>query len=326
MPAHMSRRAVLAALGLAALAPAPANAQKLSDRPITILVPFTPGTGIDILARAIGEQLHQRWGQPVVIENKPGASGNIGSGVAARATPDGHTLLLTVNTFVMNPALFKSLPYDPEKSFVPITALATGDVALVVHPSLGVETAAALIAKARAEPGRIDYASPGRGTPQHLAMELFKLTTGAGLTHVPYAGGSAGAVRDLLGGHVGAMFLPIHTALPLAAERQIRILAIGSAARAPLAPDVPTLAEAGVAGFDVDLWYGLLAPAGTPAEIVANYNKAVNEILAKPAIIETLARQGLVVTGGPPQRLADWIARDLPRWSKVVRDAGITAE
>ena len=262
----------------------------------------------------------------MVIENKPGASGNIGSGVAARATPDGHTLLLTVNTFVMNPALFKSLPYDPEKSFVPITALATGDVALVVHPSLGVETAAALIAKARAEPGRIDYASPGRGTPQHLAMELFKLTTGAGLTHVPYAGGSAGAVRDLLGGHVGAMFLPIHTALPLAAERQIRILAIGSAARAPLAPDVPTLAEAGVAGFDVDLWYGLLAPAGTPAEIVANYNKAVNEILAKPAIIETLARQGLVVTGGPPQRLADWIARDLPRWSKVVRDAGITAE
>ena len=319
------RRALLLAL-LAALAPLPTAAQKLSDRAIIIVVPFTPGTGIDILARALGEQLRQRWGQPVVIENKPGASGNIGTLAAARAAPDGHTLLLTVNTFVMNAGLFRSLPYDPDKSFVPIAALATGAVALVVHPSLGVDTAQALIAKALSEPGRINYASPGRGTPQHLAMELFKLTTGTSLTHVPYAGGSAGAVRDLIGGHVSAMFLPVHTAIPLAAEKQIRILAVGGAQRSALAPDVPTLAEAGVAGFDVDLWYGLLAPAGTTPEIVARYNKAVGEILADPALAETLAKQGLVVTGGPPGRLAEWIARDLPRWSKVVRDAGITAE
>jgi tripartite-type tricarboxylate transporter receptor subunit TctC len=315
----------LAALWLSPVFAPPARAQKLSDRPIVIVVPFTPGTGIDVLARIVGEELRQRWSQPVIVENKPGASGNIGTQAAARAEPDGHTLMMTVNTFVMNAGLFKSLPYDPLRSFEPIVEVATGALALAVHPSVEAKSVKELIAQAKAKPGEITYASPGRGTPQHLAMELFKLTAGVDLRHVPYTG-SAGAVNDLVGGHVKAMFIPVHTVLPLAAENQVRVLAVGSDRRSAMAPNVPTLAEEGVTGFDVDLWYGLLAPAGTPKEIVERYNAAVNEILATPKVKEALAVQGLIPVGGPPQRLAELIARDMPRWAKVVKESGITAD
>jgi tripartite-type tricarboxylate transporter receptor subunit TctC len=320
----IDRRAMLLA-GACSLMARPALAQRLSERTITIVVPFTPGTGIDILARLLGEQIQKRWEQPVIVENKPGASGNIGSQQAARAEPDGHTLLMTVNTFVMNAGLFKSLPYDPQKSFAPIIEVATGSVALVVHPSLPAGTVGEFVAHAKANLDQINYASPGRGTPQHLAMELLKLSAGISLRHVPYSG-SAGAVRDLIGGHVDAMFLPLHTALPLAADKQIRLLAVGSATRTALAPDVQTLAELGVGGFDVDLWYGLLAPAATSPEIVARYNQVLNEILAQAPIRDALAKQGMEARGGPPRQLADLIARDQPRWSKVVRDAGIAPE
>ena len=210
-----------AALGALALVLAgPALAQKLSDRTIFIVVPFTPGTGIDVLARIVGEELRQRWNQPVVIENKPGASGNIGTQGAARAEPDGHTIMMTVNTFVMNASLYKSLPYDPLRSFTPIVEVATGALALAVHPSVAAKSLPELSAAAKAKPGEITYASPGRGTPQHLAMELFKLTAQVDLKHVPYSG-SAGAVRDLVGGHVKAMFIPVHTVLPLAQDGQL---------------------------------------------------------------------------------------------------------
>jgi tripartite-type tricarboxylate transporter receptor subunit TctC len=314
-----------ALLAAAMLGVAPASAQRLSDRTIFIVVPFTPGTGIDVLARIVGEELRQRWNQAVVIENKPGASGNIGTQGAARAEPDGHTIMMTVNTFVMNASLFKSLPYDPVKSFEPIVEVATGAVALAVHPSVAATSVKELIAQAKAKPGDITYASPGRGTPQHLAMELFKLTAQVDLKHVPYTG-SAGAVKDLVGGHVKAMFIPVHTVLPLVHDNQVRVLAIGSDRRSPMAPNVPTLAEEGVAGFDVDLWYGLFAPAGTPKEIVQRYNAAVNEILAMPKVKEALEKQGLSAIGGAPERLRDLVAKDLARWAKVVKEAGITAE
>ncbi|HEX8165365.1 MAG TPA: tripartite tricarboxylate transporter substrate binding protein [Beijerinckiaceae bacterium] len=314
-----------AAVLLAAFTLAPAAAQRLSDRTIFIVVPFTPGTGIDVLARLVGEELRQRWNQPVVVENKPGASGNIGTQAASRAEPDGHTIMMTVNTFVMNASLFKSLPYDPVRSFESIVEVATGALALAVHPSVPAKSVKELIASAKAKPGEIDYASPGRGTPQHLAMELFKLTAGVDLKHVPYTG-SAGAVKDLVGGHVKAMFIPVHTVLPLAQDGQVRVLAIGSDRRSPMAPNVPTLAEEGVAGFDVDLWYGLLAPAGTPKEIVQRYNAAVNEILGTPRVREALEKQGLVAVGGPPERFGDLVRKDLDRWARVVKDAGITAE
>src|SRR3954464_5216704 len=242
-----SRRTMLGLLA-AALAPLPALAQS-PNHPIHLFVPFTAGTGPDLLARILGEELRQRWNRGVVVGNKPGASGNIGTQAAARAEPDGNTLLVTVNTFVMKASLYKSIPYDPQTSFVPIAEIATGVLALVVHPSLNVASLQEFVAAARAKPGAINYASPGRGTPQHLAMELLKLTAGIDLTHIPYAG-SAGAVKDLAGGHVSAMFLPVHTALPLAASGEIRILAVGSEKRAHQAPDVPTPAEIGAARFD----------------------------------------------------------------------------
>ena len=323
-PLAITRRSVLLA-GACSLAAPSTRAQRLSDRAITIIVPFTPGTGIDILARLLGEEIQKRWGQPVVVENKPGASGNIGTQQAARAEPDGHTLLMTVNTFVMNASLFRSLPYDPQKSFAPIIEVATGSIALVVHPSLSAASVSEIVADAKARPDQINYASPGRGTPQHLAMELFKLTAGISLRHVPYSG-SAGAVRDLVGGHVSAMFLPLHTALPLVADKQIRLLAVGGSERSVLAPDVATLGEQGVAGFDVDLWYGLLAPAGTAGEIIARYNVALNDILMRPAIRDALSKQGLQARGGSPAQLGELIAKDQPRWAKVVKDAGIALE
>ena len=320
-----SRRTVLGILAAAFAPMMPGLAHGQSQQPIRLNVPFSPGTGPDLLARILSEELRQRWNHPVIVENKPGASGNIGTQAAARTAPDGQNLLVTVNTFVMNASLYPTIPYDPEKDFVPIAEIATGALALVVHPSLGVSTLAELIALARSKPGEINYASPGRGTPQHLAMELFKLTAQINLTHIPYSG-SAGAVKDLAGGHVSAMFLPVHTALPLAETGQIRILAVGSQKRTPQAANVPTLAELGVTDFDVDLWYGVLAPANTPKEIVDRYNAVFNEILAEPNVRALLGKQGLIAQGGPPQRLADLIAKDRPRWAKVVKDAQITAE
>jgi tripartite-type tricarboxylate transporter receptor subunit TctC len=321
----LSRRSLLAALAMSAAAPSRTKAQGLSDRNIFIIVPFTPGSGPDVLARIVGEELRKRWNQPVIIDNKPGASGNIGAAAAARTEPDGHTILLSVNTFLMNAALSKSLPYDPVKSFAPIVELATGSLVLAVHPSILVKSTRELIDYAKGKPGQVTYASPGRGTPQHLAMELFKLTAGVDLRHVPYTG-SAGAVKDLVGGHVGAMFVPVHTVLPMAAANQVRLLALGSEKRSTLAPDVPTLSEEGVSGFEVDLWYALSAPAGTPKDIIDRYNKVVNEILTSPDVRDQFAKQGLVPVGGSSQQLAALIEKDLPRWAKVVKDAGISQE
>jgi tripartite-type tricarboxylate transporter receptor subunit TctC len=319
---NLSRRQFgQAALGLT-LVPRPLAAEKLSDRPITIVVPFTAGTGIDILARILGEELQQRWGQAVTIENRPGASGNIGSQYAATRPPDGHTLMMTVNTFVMNVSLFKSVPYDPQKSFAPIAEVAIGALALAVHPSVAAPSAQALVALAKANPSKITYASPGRGTPQHLAMELLKLTAQIELVHVPYSG-SAGAVRDLVGGHVGAMFIPLHTVLPLARDQQLRLLAVGSDVRSALAPEVPTFAEEGLAGINIDLWYALLAPADTPPDIIGRYNQVVNDILRTPKVRDALTAQGLSARGGSPADLAQLIASDMARWAKVVKDAKI---
>lgn len=329
-PEHRRTILGLAACGLALAGTsvlfggAPAFAQGLSDRTITFNVPFTPGSGPDALARLLAEELRQRWKQPVIVENKAGASGNIGTQAAARATPDGHTILITTNPFVMNTSLFKSIPYDPQSSFVPLVEIATGTLALAVNPSLGVSNVAELLAAARARPGSIDYASPGRGTPQHLAMELFKLTAKIDLKHVPFTG-SAGAVQALTGGHVPAMIIPIHTGLPLAESGNIRLLAVTTEKRSELAPNVPTFAELGLP-VDVDLWYAALAPAGTPAAVQERYVQAFNEILSQPSVRETLAKQGLVPVGGPAQKLADRLTRDRPRWARVIEEAQITAD
>jgi tripartite-type tricarboxylate transporter receptor subunit TctC len=316
----LTRRAL--GLGGAALLATPALAQRLSDRVVTIVVPFSAGSGPDLLARLAGEELRARWSQTVVIDNRPGASGNIGAGIASRAPADGHTLLLYINTVLLNAAMSRKLPFDPIKDFQPIVEIARGSLALAVHKSVDVATAKALIAAAKAKPDEITYASPGRATPHHLAMELFQLRTGTKLRHVPFTG-TAGAVTAVVGGHVQSMFIPIHLGLTYAQEGSIRILGVGSTARSPQAPDVPTLVEQGVADSDVDLWYGLSAPAGTPADIISRLNTVMNEALTDPKTRAILDKQGLTAVGGTTEAFAAKIGKDLPRWRDIVQSAGI---
>ncbi|MBO0741669.1 MAG: tripartite tricarboxylate transporter substrate binding protein [Hyphomicrobiaceae bacterium] len=292
---------------------------------ITIIVPYTAGTGPDTLARLLGEEIQVRWQQPVVVENKPGASGNIGTQVAARARADGSTLLLAASPFTQNVSLFKSVPYDPVADFAPIVHLTDAFMALAVHPAVPVTSAQGFVAHLKAHPGQLDYASPGRGTVHHLAMELFKLATGTDVKHVAYRG-SAPAVQDLVGGHIGSMFLPVHIGLPLAKDNQIRLLAVANKERVSVAPDVPTLPEQGINGVDIDFWLGMLAPAATPVSTVERYNGVLNDILRTPRIADTLKAQGFVAVGGSVHDFAELIARDLAKWRKVVKDAGISPE
>jgi tripartite-type tricarboxylate transporter receptor subunit TctC len=317
-------RFVLVAFAAIAIASSGAAAQQ-PGRAITIIVPYTPASGPDILARVLGEELQQRWGQPVIIENKPGASGNIGTQVVARAAADGHTLMLTTSPFTQNVSLYKSVPYDPVADFAPIVHLTDGFMALAIHPSIPAATAQGFVDYLKARPGQVNYASPGRGTPHHLAMELFKLATGTDVKHVPYRG-SAPAVQDLVGGHISAMFIPVHVGLPLAKDNQIRLLAVAYKQRVSVAPEVPTLPEQGINGVDVDFWLGMLAPAATPREIVARYNTVLNEILRSPRIVEKLTTQGFASVGGTPDEFGELIAKDLAKWRKVVKEAGIVPE
>jgi len=313
--------AVVALFGFVAAAPQ-AGAQS-SDQPVTIVVPFTPGTGPDVLARTPADELHKKWQQPFVIDNKPGANGVIGAQIVARAVPDGQTLLMTATSFTSNYSVLKSVPYDPVKNFEPVIQIGTGHLALAVHPSVPVKTTSEFIAYAKTKPGALNYASAGTGGPHHLAMELFKQSTGVDLQHVPYKG-TSGAVTDLLAGHVDAGFVAIHVMLP--SRDKIRMLGAAAKERAEIVPDLPTLDEQGVSGFDVSLWYGLFAPAGTPSKTIARYNTAINEILADPRIAERLKGQGLAVVGGPPERLGDKTKNELDTWRKVVRRAGIKAQ
>jgi tripartite-type tricarboxylate transporter receptor subunit TctC len=316
--------AAVAALTGAAMLPHQAAAQ-VAGRPINIIVPYTPGSGPDILARAIGEVLQQRYNQPVVVENKPGASGNIGAQQVANAAPDGNTIMMTTNPFTANLSLFKNVPYDPIKSFAPIVSVGTGALVLAVHPSVPAANTQEFIAYVKSKPGQINFGSPGVGTPHHLAMELFKLVTKADMTHVPYRG-SAGATTDLIGGHVAAGFQAVHVILPMAKNNQVKLLATAGRERVAIAPDVPTLHEQGLTDFDVNLWYAILAPAGTAPDVIAKYNATINEILQLPAILAKLTAQGLTVDGGAPERLRDFLARDIAKWKKVVADAGIAVQ
>lgn len=300
------------------------NAQS-AGKTITLIVPYTPGSGPDIMARLLGEEIQHRWGQPVVIDNKPGASGSLGASQAARAEPDGQTIMMTTNPFTNNVALFKTLPYDPVKGFEPIVFAGSGGLVLTLHPSVPAKTTQEFIAYAKANPGKVNYGSPGHGTPHHLAMELFKLTTKTDMKHIPYRG-SAGATQDLVGGHVDAGFQAIHVIMPVARNNQVKLLAVATNERQPIAPELPSLSEQGLPGFHVDLWYAVLAPAGTPKDIVAKYNAVINEILAQPSTQERLAKQGIVVGGGTPERLRDFLAEETAKWQEVVKEAGITPD
>lgn len=306
------------------VASACAAAAQTPGRAITIVVPTTAGTGPDILARTIGEELQQRWSQPVIVENKAGASNTIGTQFVARAAPDGHTLLMAANPFTATVSLFKSVPYDPVNNFAPIIQVATGSIALAVHPSVPAYSAKDFVGYVKARPGQLNYSSPGVGVPHHLAMELFKLVAKIDINHVPYRG-TAGATQDLVGGHVSAGFQAVHVALPLVQNNQLRFLAVAGRERIRVAPDVPTFIEEGLP-VEVDFWYGVFAPAGTPPRVVEHYNREINDIIRVPGIVEKLAKQGLTVVGGTPEHLGAFVVQDIVKWQKVIRAAGITLE
>ena len=308
---------LLLSLQAAAQAPYP-------NRPIKLVVPFTPGTGIDILARIFAQKLQERTKNPVVVENRPGASGNIGTEAVANAQADGYTLLMTATTIVQSAVLHKSVPYDP-KAMTPIGQAAVGNLALVANPSVPARSVAELVAYAKTHPGQLNYASPGSGTPHHLAMELLKLHFGIHLLHIPYKG-TAGAVTDLLGGQIQLMFLPVHVALSQVQAGKLVMLAAGGAQRSPATPEVPSLAESGMRGIDVDIWYALLGPPGLPREVVALLNAELIAILGDADTRAGLLKQGLAPRTGTPAELGKLIETDLERWGRVVREAHIAAD
>jgi tripartite-type tricarboxylate transporter receptor subunit TctC len=305
--------------------PAALAQERYPNRPIRVIVPFTAGTGMDLLARTIGQKLSERLKVPVVVDNRAGASGNIGTEAVAKSPADGYTLLMTASTIVQNAALSRSVPYEPVRGFTPIGLAAIGNLALVVNPAVAAKSVTEFVALAKAQPGRLNYASPGSGTPHHLAMELFKLNFGIDIAHVPYKG-TAGAVTDLLGGQLQAMFLPVHVALAHARAGKLRILAAGGSHRAPVTPELPSLAEEGLSDIDVDIWYALFAPAGLPREIVGLLNAEMAAILAQPDVRNSLQKQGLNPVTGTPEELARLVESDLERWTKVVRAARISAD
>ena len=306
-----------------ALASAQAVAQ--GQAPIRLVVPFTPGTGIDIIARQVGPHLSERFGRPVVVENKPGASGNIGTQEVVRAPADGTTLLVTVNTLVMNRALYPNAGFDPLKDLDPVTLTSWGQLLLVTSKKSGIRTAQELVQRAKEKPGALNYGSPGAGTPHHLAMELVKNQAHIDLTHVPYRG-TGPAVTDLLGGTIDVMFLPIHVALQHVKAGNLNALAISSDKPSALLPGVPPLRELGMGDLDVEMWYGILAPKGTPKEFVARLNAELTSILALPEVGTAFQTQGMVPTHSTPEAFRALMAKDAQRWAEVIRTQHITAE
>jgi tripartite-type tricarboxylate transporter receptor subunit TctC len=317
-------RALLIALA-ALCACLPAVAQDYPARPVHFIVPYTPGTGADILARLLGPKLGERWKVAVVTENKPGATGNIGTEFVAKSPPDGHTVLLVATSFGTTPALRASLPFDPLNDFAPVALIATSSLAVVINPKLPARSMKEFIELARSQPGKMHYSSPGNGGPQHLAMELLKLETGINIVHVPYKG-AAGALADVVAGHVDAMISATQTAYPHVQAGRLRALALMSAERSAAYPDVPTTKEQGLSELEVETWYGAFVPAGTPPGVVSKINAEIDTALKDPQVRGVLEKQAMTPVGGAPQRLGELVKKELPRWKRVVGAAGIKAD
>jgi tripartite-type tricarboxylate transporter receptor subunit TctC len=301
-------------------------AQSYPSRPITLVVPATPGSGPDVVARTFGQKLSQRVGQPVVVDNKPGASGNIGAALVAKAAPDGYTLMVTINNFVITPALYKDLPYDPVEDFTTISRLAVGNLALVANPKvLPVQTLKELTAQSRANPGKLNYGSPGNGSPIHLAVELLKQKLGLDIVHVPYKS-MGGFMNDLLGGQIQLSIIPVHTALPHAKAGRLNVLAVSGENRSALAPDLPSFGELGLKDVDIELYYWVAGPAGLPRAMVQELNQHAVAILAMPDVREGLQKQGLIPSSSTPEQIGSTIKTDVARWKKFVGEAKITAD
>lgn len=319
----MKTRAVAALLALALALPC--VAQNFPAKPVTIVVPFGAGGNPDIVTRALQPKMSEMLGVPVVVENRAGAGGNIGMDHVARARPDGYTLALgTINTLTMNQWIYKSMPFDPA-SFVPVVLLGSSPNVLMVNPGVGVKTVSELVQLAKAKPDQLSYASPGIGTSLHFSGELFKSQTGVSITHIPYKSGPD-AFADVVSGRVDMTFENILTAGRIAQEGKLTPLGVTSSARSPLLPNVPTLHESGLTGFEVTAWLGLVAPPGTPPEIVERLNAAAVTALREPAVVERLRGLGFAPAGGTAAEFASHIARESAKWEQVAKGAGIRAD
>ena len=299
--------------------------QAYPSKPIRIIVPFPAGGSADTLSRTIGQKLTESWGQQIVVENRPGASGNIGTDAAAKSAPDGYTLLMTPSSIASNPSLYPKLAYDPVKDFVPVSEVAWTAMILVVHPSVPANSVKELIALAKSKPGQLNYASAGRGTTNHLAGELFKYMAGIDMVHIPYKGNPL-AVLDVLSGQVSVMFDFMITSLPHVKAGKLRALAVTDAKRSPQLPDVPTVSEAAVPGFEAGTWFAVFAPTGTPAAIVTQLNKEIVRILNLPDIKERLFQLGAEPRPSTPEQLATHLKQDMEKWAKLIKEANIRVD
>ena len=310
----------LSTVSLSALAQANFPAQTLK-----IVVPFTPGTGMDTIARVVAPRLSEKLGQPVVVQNQPGASGNIGADAVAKSNADGYTILMGANTMLMASQMYKSVSFDPVKDFSSVSMAAYGSLMLVAHPKTGIKSVADLVSQVKAKPGSVSFGSPGVGTPHHMAMELFKLETNTFMLHVPYRG-SAGYTQDLLGGELNVGFMPVHIAQGFVKNGRLNALAVGSPKRHPVAPDVPTFEEMGVKRIDVDLWYAFFVPSKTPSAVVTRLNTERAAILRQADVKEILGKAGMDAVPSTPAELTSIVAKDYPRWGTVIRTKQISAD
>ena len=318
-------RALQLACALAVAAVLPAQAQTYPSKQITIVVPASPGGAIDLAARLIGQKLTEAWGQPVVIDNRAGATGIIGTDLVAKSPPDGHMLVLVASSHAINPSMVKKLPFDTVKGFEPVALTHVVPLVLIVSPTLPVKSVKELIAYGKANPGKLSFASSGNGGAPHFSGELFKSMTGLDLTHVPYKGSTL-AHPDLISGRTSLMFDTVAAANVQIKAGRLRALAVTTARRSSVLPDVPTMQEAGIAGYETSTWGGLLAPAGTPAATVARLNAEVARILAMPDVRKTFQDKGIEPGGGSPRQFGDFIATEMVKWAKVAKDAGIQPE
>jgi tripartite-type tricarboxylate transporter receptor subunit TctC len=318
-------RNVLPLIGLLALATTGADAQSFPDKAVTMIAPFPAGGSVDLVARAVAQQMSELWKQPVVVANRPGAGGNIGAEAVARAAPDGYTLLMGTTALASSPALYSKLPYDLMRDLAPASLVVTMSNVLVVHPALPVHSVRDLLALAKARPGTLNSASAGVGSSNHLALVLFNTMTGAGITHIPYKG-AAPAVADVMGGHVAMTFVPIAAAVAPVKSGRLRALGVTGAARSPALPEVPTIDEAGVAGYEATSWNALLAPGATPRELVQRIQATLAESLRAAKVKEILVSAGADAVGSTPDELAGFLRTEMVKWGKVVKAAGIKPE
>ena len=317
--------AAIAAGALFAAIAAPASAQAYPAKPVKIVVPFPPGGAVDTVARVVGQKMSDQMGQPVIVDNRPGASANLGADVVAKSAPDGYTILLGANGLATNASLFSNLGFDALKDFAPIGRVGYAPVVLVVPADSPLKSLKDLVAAAKAKPGSLTYASAGNGSSNHLAGELFKSAAGIDALHVPYKGG-APALTDLLGGRISFMLLNPVEVLPHVKAQKLRALAVASDKRLAILPDAPTMSEAGLAGFEASVWWGFVAPAKTPRDAIVKLNAELNKALADPGVREKLGELGVVFTPGTPEQFGTFLTAETDKWAKVIKSARITAD